>query len=584
MTLVPCIVRRADVAVASDWPDDILPLLRRLYTARGAADARAARPRLSDLPSPGTLLGIDAATALLAEAIAGDRHILVVGDFDCDGATACAVAVRGLRMLGAGRVSFAVPNRIVHGYGLSAGLVEELAARDYGDLGDPHLLVTVDQGIACHAGVAAAKAHGWRVLVTDHHLPGAVLPPADAIVNPNRDGDGFPAKSLAGVGVVFYVLLALRKRLRESGAFAGAVPDLSTLLDLVAVGTVADLVPLDIHNRALVAAGLRRLRAGQSVPGLRALIEVSGREAARLAATDIGFAIAPRINAAGRLEDMALGIECLLTDDPAHAHQLAKVLDGINAERRGVQQDMVAEAERLVAERRDTLPGATPAALCLHDADWHPGVIGLVASKLKEALHRPVVAFAPAEPGGDLLRGSARSIPGFHIRDALAAVDVANPGLLGKFGGHAMAAGLSLPRTALPAFEAAFVAYAELALDAATLRAELLSDGALAEAEFDRRHADALRDAGPWGQGFPEPMFDGVFDVLSWRPVGTRHLRLDLAQGSRRLGAIHFGGWDGTPPPARLHVAYRLQPDDYRGGDAVQLVVVHRQAAPHQDA
>jgi single-stranded-DNA-specific exonuclease len=579
MSAAPRIVRRPDVAVSEDWPDTILPLLRRLYTARGASDPGAARPRLADLPPPDALAGIDAATLLLSNAIANDRHILVVGDFDCDGATACAVAVRGLRMLGAGRVSYAVPNRIVHGYGLSAGLVEELAVRDYGDLGRPHLLVTVDQGIACHAGIAAAKALGWQVLVTDHHLPGEVLPPADAIVNPNQRGDAFPCKALAGVGVVFYVLLALRRRLREAGAFAGALPDLTSLLDLVAVGTVADLVPLDRHNRALVAAGLRRLRAGEGAAGLRALIEVSGRDPARLGAMDIGFAIAPRINAAGRLEDMALGIECLLTEDAGHAHQLAKVLDGINAERRGVQQDMVEEAERLVAERRDALGSETPAALCLFDAGWHPGVIGLVASKLKEALHRPVVAFAPAEPGSDLLRGSARSIPGFHIRDALAAVDAGKPGLVGKFGGHAMAAGLSLSRDALPAFEAAFRAHAESALDPMTLRAELLSDGPLAEAEFDRKHADALRDAGPWGQAFPEPLFDGVFDVLSWRPVGNRHLRLDLGQGSRRFVGIQFGGWDGTPPPARMRIAYRLQPDDYRGGDAVQLVVVHREAA-----
>lgn len=576
----PRIVRRPQPEIGQGWPDDIPPLLRRLYAARGAPDPLQARPQLATLPSPETLLDIDAATALLADAIAAGRPIQVVGDFDCDGATACAVAVRGLRMLGATQVWHAVPNRMVHGYGLSRSLVQELAGTSCGTpSGLPRLLVTVDHGIACHAGITAAKAQGWTVLVTDHHLPGDVLPPADAIVNPNQHGDGFPGKSLAGVGVIFYVLLALRRFLRGQGRLPDLEPDLTCLLDLVAVGTVADLVPLDAHNRALVAAGLRRLRAGRGVPGLQALIEVSGRDASRLGASDIGFAIAPRINAAGRLEDMALGIECLLCDEPQRARELAAVLDGINAERRSVQQGMVEEAEQLVARCTRGISGEPPSALCLFDAQWHPGVIGLVASRLKESMHRPVVAFAPAEPGSDQLRGSARSIAGFHIRDALAAVDAAQPGLIEKFGGHAMAAGLSLPHASLVAFEAAFRAHAEAVLDPNMLRAELLSDGALRESEFDRGHADALRDGGPWGQGFPEPLFDGEFEVLSWRPVGSRHLRLDLAMGARRIGAIHFGGWTGTPPPARIRIAYRLQPDDYRGGEAVQLVVVHSEAA-----
>jgi single-stranded-DNA-specific exonuclease len=574
------IVRRPAAAPTGEWPDDVPPLLRRLYAARGATVAQLARPRLADLPPPDTLSSIDAATDLLLAAIRQQRHILVVGDFDCDGATACAVAVRGLRLLGASKVSHAVPNRVAHGYGLSEALVETLATVHHGGAwGPPELLLTVDHGIACHAGIAAAKARGWQVLVTDHHLPGEHLPAADAIVNPNQAGDAFPGKSLAGVGVVFYLLLALRRRMREGGCFAESTPDLSVLLDLVAVGTVADLVPLDIHNRALVAAGLRRLRAGQGAPGLQALITVSGRQAGTLSATDIGFAVAPRINAAGRLEDMALGIECLLVDDPTRARELAAMLDAINAERRGVQQVMVDEAEALVARCRDALPGASPAAACLFDPDWHPGVVGLVASRLKEALHRPVVAFAPAEPGSDQLRGSARSIPGFHIRDALAAVAAGAPGLIERFGGHAMAAGLSLPRASLPAFESAFRAQVEKSLDPALMHAQLLSDGALAEDEFDRRHAEALRDAGPWGQGFPEPLFDGEFQVLGWRPVGTRHLRLELGHGPLRLNAIQFGGWDGAPPPPRVRLAYRLQPDDYRGGDAVQLVVVHRQPA-----
>lgn len=573
-------IRRRSGTVGEGWPDHVPPLLRRVYAARDAHDIATAQPRLANLLPPDTLGGIDAASALLADAIANDRHILVVGDFDCDGATACALAVRGLRMLGARGVSHAVPNRMVHGYGLSPALVEELAALQ------PDLLVTVDHGIACHAGISAAKAHGWQVLVTDHHLPGECLPPADVIVNPNLRGDPFPSKMLAGVGVMFYVLLALRKRLRDAGAFNGGTePDLSVLLDLVAVGTVADLVPLDANNRALVAAGLRRLRAGQGNAGLQALIEVSRRDAARLGAADIGFAIAPRINAAGRLEDMALGIECLLCDDAPRARELAALLEGINSERRGVQQVMVDDAEAAIAARALAQIDASPAAaLCLFDESWHPGVVGLVASKMKERLHRPVIAFAPSEPGSDSLRGSARSIPGFHIRDALAAVDAAHPGMIPRFGGHAMAAGLTLAAADLPAFEAAFRAHAESLLDATLLQAEIASDGELLAHEFDRIHAETLRDGGPWGQGFPEPMFDGQFGVLGWRVVGERHLKLELAMGAQRLNAIQFGGWDGEPPGPALRIAYRLATDDYRGGDAIQLIVEHREAIARDDA
>ncbi len=565
-------IQRRECVVDEGWPESVPPLLRRVYSARGARDHASARPRLADLLPPDGLLGLDAATTLLADAIANDRHILVVGDFDCDGATACAVAVRGLRMLGATRVSHAVPNRMVHGYGLSPALVEELAVLQ------PDLLVTVDHGIACHAGIAAAKAHGWQVLVTDHHLPGEALPPADAIVNPNRRGDGFGSKMLAGVGVIFYVLLALRRRLRDAGRFGDGGPELSVLLDLVAVGTVADLVPLDANNRALVSAGLRRLRAGHGCAGLQALIEVSRRRAETLTAADIGFAIAPRLNAAGRLEDMALGIECLLCDDSAQARELAAVLDGINAERRAVQQQMIGEAEVALAAVPDV--AATPRiAHCLFDAQWHPGVIGLVASKLKERLHRPVIAFAPGEPGGTLLRGSARSIPGFHVRDALARVDAAQPGLMERFGGHAMAAGLSLPQAHFEAFEVAFLEAATAMIAPELLHETIASDGELPADAFDIRNACALRDGGPWGQGFPEPLFDGEFTVLSWRPVGTQHLKLELGLAGLRLQAIEFGGWTGAPPGARIRVAYRLAPDDYRGGDAIQLIVVHREPA-----
>jgi single-stranded-DNA-specific exonuclease len=436
--------------------------------------------------------------------------------------------------------------------------------------------VTVDHGIACIAGITAAKARGWQVLVTDHHLPGEALPPADALVNPNQRGDAFPSKVLAGVGVMFYVLLALRRRLRTDSGVVG--PDLSMLLDLVAVGTVADLVPLDANNRALVGAGLRRLRAGQGCAGLRALIDVSGRDFRTLSAADIGFGLAPRINAAGRLEDMALGIECLVTDDFGQASEIASALDEINAERRAVQQQMTDEAEAALA--RVALDGnASAAALCLFDREWHPGVVGLVASKIKERVHRPVIAFAPAEPGSDMLRGSARSIPGLHIRDALASVDAAHPGLLGKFGGHAMAAGLSLSLHDLPRFEQALREQVECMLDPSLLQAEVLSDGPLQVQEFNRASAEALRDGGPWGQGYPEPLFDGEFDVLSWRVVGDRHLKLELGHAGMRLSAIEFGGWGGEPPPARIRIAYRLEADAYRGGDNIQLAVVHRESA-----
>ena len=520
-------------------------------------------PRLATLLPFELLTGIEQAVALLAEAIAGDDHIVVVGDYDCDGATACAVGVRGLRMLGAQRVSHAVPNRVVHGYGMTPGLVEELA------LLEPDLLVTVDHGIACHAGIAAAKANGWKVLVTDHHLPGATLPVADAIVDPNQPGDAFPSKALAGVGVMFYVLMALRAK-------QGVQADLGSLLDLVAVGTVADMVALDPNNRALVGAGLRRLRAGQGCAGLRALIEVAGRREDSLSTTDIGFAIGPRINAAGRLEDMGIGIECLLTDDPSHALELAKVLQAINQERRGVQ----AEMQQMAEAQLPSLDGIDVAnAVCLYDADWHPGVVGLVASKTKERLHRPAIAFAPAEPGSSMLRGSARSIPGFHIRDALALVDARHPCLVQRFGGHAMAAGLSLELDDLDAFRNAFQQVAAEWLTPDLLTDTLHSDGELRSEEFSIESAVALRDGGHWGQGYPEPLFDGEFEVIGWRIVGERHLKLEVIHDGRRLNAIHFGGFDGVAPSARVHLVYRLLPDDFRGSGAVQLVVVHRQAA-----
>lgn len=590
------IVRREAVA-CGEWPDDVHPVLRRVYAARGVFRPDQARPKLADLLPPDALGGIEAATSLLGDAIRRDRRIVVVGDFDCDGATGVAVGVRGLRMLGARHVAYQVPHRVLHGYGLTPALVAAMEPLR------PELVVTVDSGIACLAGVAEAKSRGWQVLVTDHHLPGADLPAADAIVNPNllsfrrcahgyaqcepcasdvRANAAFASRALAGVGVLFYVLLATRRRLRAEGWFDAvqgrAEPDLSTLLDLVAVGTVADMVPLDANNRALVAAGLRRLRAGACQPGLRALADVAGRRLDRLTAGDIGFSIAPRLNAAGRLEDMAIGIECLLDDDASRAVELARTLDAINRERRDVQEGMVADADRFATIGNDE---AMRAAVCVHDADWHPGVVGLVASKLKDRLHRPVVAFAPAEPGSDQWRGSARSIPGFHVRDALAEVQATHPGLIGRFGGHAMAAGLTMAGRDIPAFAQAFEDVARARIAPELLEATILSDGELDPADASLDLALQLRSGGPWGQGFPEPVFDGAFEVASWRVVGERHLKLQLvASGGRRFDAIEFGGWRDEPPPASVRIAYRLDVNEWRDASSVQMVVVHREPAP----
>lgn len=564
----PVIRRRDAIQPQGEWSADVPEVLRRVHAARGSHVAGQAWPRLADLPSPDALLDIERAVALLHGAIDGDRHIVISSDFDCDGASACAVMLRGLRMLGARRVSFAVPDRMRHGYGLTPGFVDELAALQ------PDLVVTVDHGIACHAGIAAARARGWDVLVTDHHLPGDTLPDANAIVDPNRHGDPFPCKSLAGVGVAFYVLSALRAAMRSRNDARANGADLPSLLDLVAVGTVADLVPLDACNRALVAAGLRRLRNGQGCPGLRALVEVSGRDAARLGTTDIAFAIGPRINAAGRLDDMALGIRCLASDDPVEARELAAVLQQINAVRREVQDGMVAEAMAHVPQVDGDV-----AALCLFDPDWHPGVIGLVASKLVERHHRPTLAFARSEPGSPSLRGSARSIAGVHMRDAIARIDTLHPGLIERFGGHAMAAGLSLDEAKLPQFREAFVAVVAAQLDAGILERVLWSDGSLAADGIDHRLAIALRDGGAWGQGYPEPAFDDVFDVLGTRCVGGRHLALELGRDGRRWRAIQFGGWTEEPLPPRLRVLYRPAPDDWKGGEAVQLMVLHREPA-----
>ncbi|HEX6834320.1 MAG TPA: single-stranded-DNA-specific exonuclease RecJ, partial [Rudaea sp.] len=509
------------------------------------------------------------------EAMRRDARIVIVGDFDCDGATGTAVAVRGLRGLGASQVAYRVPNRFTHGYGLTSGLVEELRADA------PDLLITVDNGVSAHAGVTTAKAYGMAVVVTDHHLPGSTLPAADAIVNPNLDGDRFPSKALAGVGVVFYLLLALRARLRASGWFAQrglAEFDLGSLLDLVALGTVADLVPLDRNNRILVEAGLKRMRSGRSNAGIAALIAASNRDPQRLTAADLGYALGPRINAAGRLDDMRLGIECLLADDPARASQLAETLTTINAERRGLQDSMVEQAEasvqKWIAQHGDE---GLPVGVVLFEPDWHHGVVGLVASKLKEKLQRPVIACAPSGDASGEVKASGRSIAGFHLRDALAEVDTRVPGVLQRFGGHAMAAGMSLHRDDLERLAAAFDAVARERIAPEQLESVLLSDGELAPADFSLDLAEQLRFGGPWGQAFPEPLFDNAFAVESWRTIGEHHWRLKLrCDGmTRPLDAVLFNAPVGLQPPPTLRAAFALEIDEWSGTRTLKLFLRH---------
>jgi single-stranded-DNA-specific exonuclease len=615
-----CVVSAIDV----EWSSSLHPVLRRVYAARGIGMPSEIEHRLTGLLAPKQLGGIARACELIEDALRTDAPIVIVGDFDCDGATGTAVAVRGLRMLGARRVEYGVPNRFTHGYGLSAAQVEELVARHPQLVGDG-LLITVDNGVAAHAGVAAAKAKGMRVIVTDHHLPGDTLPDADAIVNPNavvekcghgrslcdscahdaRLNTAFPSKALAGVGVMFYLLIALRGHLRERSWFAekGIVdPDLSQLLDLVALGTVADLVALDRNNRILVAAGLKRIRAGRACAGIVALLESGKRDPARAVASDLGFVVGPRINAAGRLEDIRFGIECLLTDDAGKARRLAETLSAINRERRDMQAEMVAQAEAFV-EKWILQHGAEslPFGIVLFEPDWHHGVVGLVASKLKERFNRPVIACAPAGEGKiekcehgrslrdlceqddrkNIVKASGRSIAGFHLRDALADIDARAPGLLHRYGGHAMAAGLSLHRNDIPRLAEMFDAVARERLAPEQLDAVLFTDGELVAADFSLELADQLRFAGPWGQAFPEPLFDGEFALVDWRVVGETHLRLRLLlEGlSEPIEAMWFGGYDGTPPPSRLHAAYALDVNEWNGTRRLQLLVRHIEAA-----
>jgi len=568
------IVRRTSGASPAFDTTDFHPVLARVYAQRGIDSLQELERGLGHLLPVELLKGIEPAAELLAEAVTSGQRVLVVGDFDCDGATSTALAVRALRLMGARQVDYLVPNRFKYGYGLTPEIVEVAAQRR------PELIVTVDNGISSIDGVAAANALGIAVLVTDHHLPGSELPAARAIVNPNQPGDDFPSKNLAGVGVIFYVMLALRAVLRETGWFeeqGQREPNLAALLDLVALGTVADVVRLDHNNRILVAQGLARIRAGKCAPGIAALIAVSRRNQRELAASDLGFALGPRLNAAGRLKDMSVGIECLLTEDPEQAARLAARLDGLNRERRQIEDEMKGEAMQILDAMELDESSELPVGLCLFEPHWHQGVIGILASRIKDRLHRPVIVFA--QSGDNEIKGSARSVPGVHIRDALDAVAATHPGLLSKFGGHAMAAGLTLALDDLDRFCEAFATEVRRHLAPEDLKREILSDGPLQPAELTLPVAEALRYGGPWGQGFPEPLFDGVFELVSRRIVGERHLKLLLRPpgGAQAIDGIAFNTVDDDWPAGveQVELAYRLDVNEYNGRRSAQLLVEH---------
>ena len=560
-----------NTATSGQLPDDIHPVLRRVYAARAIDSIDELDYSLDTLLPPSLLGGMDKAVALLQAAIIERQRILVVGDFDADGATSCALSLRALRALGAADVHYLVPNRFEYGYGLTPEIVAVAAGQE------PDLIMTVDNGISSIEGVAAAREQGIRVLITDHHLPGEQLPAADAMVNPNLPGDAFPSKNLAGVGVAFYVMLALRAQLRAIGWFATRglpEPNLGLYLDLVALGTVADVVPLDRNNRTLVHQGIRRIQAGRCVPGIQALLEIAGRGLQRVVAADMGFAVGPRLNAAGRLDDMSVGIECLLSDDPGAARDMATRLDNMNRDRKHIESDMQSRALDVIAalELKDD---ELPLGLCLFDPDWHQGVIGILAARIKERFHRPVIAFARSGEGE--LKGSARSVTGLHIRDALDAVAVRHPGLIDKFGGHAMAAGLSLAEANYPAFAVAFNEEVARHLSVDDLTGIIYSDGELTAQELSLDTAQLLRDASPWGQGFPSPLFDGEFRVVSQRVVGEKHLKMTLqpADGNNQIDGIAF---NTTALPAgcqQVHMAYRLDANEYRGIVSPQLIIEH---------
>ncbi len=557
---------------AADLPANLPPLLRRLYASRGVRSAGELERSVKGMLSWQQLSGIDKAVALLYRALQEELRIVVVGDFDADGATSTALSVLALRALGCGNVTCLVPNRFDDGYGLSPEVVDQAHARG------AQMILTVDNGISSHAGVDRAHELGIPVLVTDHHLPGETLPAAEAIVNPNLRDCTFPSKSLAGVGVAFYLMLALRAHLRDQGWFAArglAEPNLAELLDLVALGTVADVVPLDANNRILTWQGLSRIRAGKCRPGIKALLEIANRDAQKLAASDLGFALGPRLNAAGRLDDMSVGVALLLCDNVGEARVLASELDALNQTRKEIEQGMQAEALAL-CEKLERSSETLPGGLAMYHPEWHQGVVGILASRIKERFHRPVIAFAPA--GDGLLKGSGRSIQGLHMRDALERLDTLYPGMMLKFGGHAMAAGLSLEASRFEAFQQRFGDLVTEWLDPALLQGEVVSDGPLTPAEMTLEVAEMLRDAGPWGQMFPEPLFDGRFRLLQQRIVGERHLKVmvEPVGGGPLLDGIAFNV-DTTIWPdngvREVSLAYKLDVNEFRGNRSVQLII-----------
>lgn len=555
-----------------DFPQDMHPVLQRIYASRNIRSMAELDYSLAGLHPYQELSGIDGSVTLLANAIAEGKRLLIVADFDADGATSCALAMRGLNAMGAGDVHYVVPNRFEFGYGLSPEIVRIAASRS------PDVIITVDNGIASIDGVALARSMNIDVVITDHHLPGEHLPAASAIVNPNLPGDNFPSKNLAGVGVMFYILIALRCELRERGWFGRqgiAEPNLATLLDLVALGTVADVVPLDHNNRILVAQGLARIRSGQCCQGIRELLKSANRTLNNITAQDLAFAVAPRLNAAGRLTDMSLGIECLLTDDSALAAGMAAQLDQLNRERREIQAEMQQQAlevlEQIDLDAKQTLPHG----VCLYHENWHQGVVGILASRIKDRLKRPVIAFAPDRDGQ--IKGSARSVPGVHIRDVLDTIANLHPGVIDKFGGHAMAAGLSLEERRLEHFRELFAATVEQFMQGEDLSNHYLSDGELAASEMTFDLASNIRSAGPWGQGFPEPQFDGRFEIVSSRIVADKHLKLQLRTTDQRktVEAIAFNQLDDNWPAAvrKVEALYRLDINEFAGRRQLQLIV-----------
>ncbi|MDN3651871.1 single-stranded-DNA-specific exonuclease RecJ [Thalassotalea ponticola] len=560
----------------SSFGEHLHPILAQVYASRGIVSSEQLEHELPRMLAPSLLKGIEQAASLLIDAIRANQRIVIVGDFDADGATSTALMMDGLRLLGSTNHDFIVPNRFEYGYGLTPE-ISDLAAQ-----AGAEVIVTVDNGISCHQGVDRAKQHGCTVIVTDHHLPSDKAPNADAIVNPNQHGCEFPSKALAGVGVAFYLMLMVRQLMRKENYFSEhqlAEPNLAQLLDLVALGTVADVVSLDHNNRILVAQGLKRIRHGATRPGIQALIEIAGKNQRKLCASDFGFGLGPRLNAAGRLDDMSLGIRCLLATDMYQARMIAAQLDDLNQERRQIERGMQVEAEQILQQLNFT-KDSLPSALALYQDDWHQGVIGIVAGRIKEKYHRPTIVFAQGDDG--FIKGSARSIVGLHIRDLLEHIDSQHPNLIVKFGGHAMAAGLTIGEQDFEQFQQLFNQYASAQLTDDLLQGVILSDGELSTDCFNLAFAELLKNAGPWGQSFPEPVFDNTFAVLQQRIVGDKHLKMVVQQGDLAIDAIAFNvdlqKWP-NPNCQWVHMAYKLDVNEFRQKQSLQLLVEHIESA-----